>query len=63
MTQRKAIYRIEYFDDYHGFIKLDAKKNLEDAETICDVYSKSRKQWFRVVANGKVLNEWDGRKK
>ena len=63
MNQRRATYRIEVFDDYHGFIKFDAKKNEDDAARIAEVTAKSRKQWFRVVHQGKVLFESDCRKK
>lgn len=62
MTGRPALYRVEYFEDFRGFIKYDAKKNQDDAETIAEVLAKSRKKWFRVVAHGKVLNSFDYRK-
>lgn len=63
MTERRAIYRVEVFDDHHGFLKFDAKKNQDDAERIAEVIAKSRKQLFRVVCHGKVLNEFDCRGK
>ena len=63
MNQTRANYRIEVFDDYHGFIKFDTKKNEDDAARIAEVTAKSRKKYFRVVNAGKVISEFDFRKK
>lgn len=63
MVHRKAEYKIEVFDDRLGFIKFDSKKNEDDATRIAEVTAKSRKKWFRVVNQGKVIAEFDCRKK
>ena len=56
-------YTIERFDDFYGFILFDSKKNESSADILAEVISKSRKQMFRVVHNGVVINQFDYREK
>jgi hypothetical protein len=51
------------FDEFHGFVKFDAKKNESDALIVAEVTARSRKKLFRVVNAGKVIGEFDYRKK
>ena len=56
--------RVEIFDPANGFILFDeTKKDIENAERIADVTSKSRKAWLRVVQNGQIIASYDRRKK
>jgi len=59
---RPAAYKIEVLDDFHGFIKFDAKKNESDALIVSEVTAKSWKKLFRVVHAGQVISEFDFRK-
>ncbi|MGB5217895.1 MAG: hypothetical protein WBN66_06315 [Smithella sp.] len=60
-TNGKLKYKVELWDDMHGFLIHSWHSHLENAQINAQVISESRKKQARVVRAGKIIQEFEGK--